>query len=57
MLGIRARSNYDNRATDYCANMGMKFYSTETSHKFSIRGHPKMSTFSQVYKPYARGRG
>ncbi len=23
----------------------------------AIRGHPKMSTFSQVYKPYARGEG
>ncbi len=22
-----------------------------------VRGHPKMSTFSQVYKPYARGVG
>ncbi len=22
-----------------------------------VSGHPKMSTFSQVYKPYARGEG
>ncbi len=33
----------------------IKYFSTEVTNL--LRGHPKMSTFSQVYKPYTRGEG
>ncbi len=34
-----------------------KDFSTSHKSQITVRGHPKISTFSQVYKPYARGGG
>ncbi len=33
------------------------YWTNKSSILIVVRGHPKMSTFSQVYKPYSRGEG